>query len=666
MGMSLDGTARKFAMCGIAGVFGLSGQRVDRLEARLRHMNALQKHRGPDGEGVWRSPSGCAGLGHVRLSILDLSGGAQPMVEPQSGLVVVLNGEIYNFRELRRELEGRCTFITESDTEVVLHAYREWGEACVERFRGMFAFAIWNERRRELFLARDRFGIKPLYTARVGDHFYFASEIKALLPFLPEVRIDRRGLRDYLAFQFYLQGKTLFQDVHEVPPATRCRVGRRGTSSETYWRVSYDIDQDHTDRWFCNQCRELIDDSVRAHLVSDVPVGSYLSGGTDSSALAVLARRQLSDPQFLGFHGRFDAGPRYDESACAREVASAEGMLLKEVVIRSRDFAESFDRVIYHLDCPVAGPGSFPQYKVSQLVKGNRKVVLGGQGGDEIFGGYVRYLIAYFEQCFKGAIEGNADSSKFIVTYESIIPNLQSLRGYQPLMAHFFGQGMFEDYDKRYYRLVDRSGSLGAEVRWENFTDYDPYDSFREVFFSNPVGHKCYFDSMLHFDFVTLLPALLQVEDRMSMAHGIESRTPLLDHPLVELLATIPANVKFKAGELKRLPRKIFQDVLPASVLGRKDKMGFPVPLVEWFKGELRPLVEDALSSPSTAGQEFLNYREILKGLAAEKEFGRKIWGFLCLDSFCKQFVDRHVCFEDLPHQPAASAEEGRPWRAAA
>jgi asparagine synthase (glutamine-hydrolysing) len=302
---------------------------------------------------------------------------------------------------------------------------------------------------------------------------------------------------------------------------------------------------------------------------------------------------------------------------------------------------------------------------VSQSVRGNRKVVLGGQGGDEIFGGYVRYLIAYFEQCFKGAIEGVADPSKFIVTYESIIANLRSLRGYQPLMAQFFGQGMFEDYDKRYYRLVDRSGSLGPEIRWESLTDYDPYDSFREVFFSNRIGKQCYFDSMLHFDFVTLLPALLQVEDRMSMAHGIESRTPLLDHPLVEFVATVPANVKFKDGELKRMPRQIFHDVLPPGILGRKDKMGFPVPLVEWFKGELRPMVEEAFFSPSAAGQEFLNYDEILKQLACEKEFGRKIWGFLCLDSFCKQFVDGHTAFDEQP-EPVTVIGDGEGWKAAA
>jgi asparagine synthase (glutamine-hydrolysing) len=215
---------------------------------------------------------------------------------------------------------------------------------------------------------------------------------------------------------------------------------------------------------------------------------------------------------------------------------------------------------------------------------------------------------------------------------------------------------MFEDYDKRYYRLIDRSGPLDREIRWESFSDYDPYQSFREVFFGNRIGRQCYFDSMLHFDFVTLLPALLQVEDRMNMAHGIESRTPFLDHPLVEFAATIPANVKFKDGELKRLPKQVFRDLLPASILDRPDKMGFPVPLVDWLKGELKPLVRERLASPSHASREFLNHKEIVKALADEKEFGRKIWGFLCLESFCRQFIDGHAAFDHCDDAKAPAA----------
>jgi asparagine synthase (glutamine-hydrolysing) len=633
-------------MCGIAGIFDTSGHGIDRLDARLRHMNVCQQHRGPDGEGIWSSSDRQVGFAHTRLSIVDLAGGAQPMGDSAAQLTIVFNGEIYNFRELRAELESRYTFTTHSDTEVILHAYRAWGAECVQRLRGMFAFAIWDERRRELFLARDRFGIKPLYTAWVGKRFYFASEIKAILPFLPAAEIDYCGLRDYLTFQFCLQGKTLIQGVSELPPATTCAVGRSDSQSRSkprhhvYWQVDYTPDLDHTEPWFHNRCWELVEDSVRAHLVADVPLGSYLSGGIDSSALAALACRLTREREFMGFHGRFDDGPAYDESPYARDLARQEGIVLRETTIRSRDFIDVFDKVIYHLDSPVAGPGSFPQYMVAQSVQGHRKVVLGGQGGDEIFGGYVRYLIAMLGQDLKGSIQGPGLGV-------AQIPKLNALRGYEPLVSHFFADGMFDDFDKRYFRLVDRSGSLENEIHWENFPDYDPYESYREVFFENPVGRQSSFNSMLHFDFVTLLPALLQVEDRMNMAHGVESRTPFLDHPLVEFAATIPVDIKFERGELKRLPKQIFRDLLPPSIINRSDKMGFPVPLVSWLQKELKPMALELLSSPSPSAREFLDQRQVTKTLADETQFGRKVWGLLCLESFCRQFIDAHVPFEE-------------------
>ncbi|MBN1866078.1 asparagine synthase (glutamine-hydrolyzing) [Candidatus Sumerlaeota bacterium] len=635
-------------MCGIAGIFNPSGGAIDRLGERLERMNALQKHRGPDDEGLWLAPDAALGMGHVRLSVLDLSERArQPMREDEADLTIVFNGEIYNFRELRARLESKHRFRTQSDTEVILKAYMEWGEACPEYLRGMFAFAIWDARRRRLFLARDRFGIKPLYVAWSGETLYFASEIKALFSFLPDVRIDRSGLRDYLTFQFCLRGKTLFENIEEVAPATWRTVDSEGTRSHTYWKVRYDLDMEHGEAWFVERCRELMEDSIRAHVVSDVPVSGYLSGGIDSSGIAALARRATGADDFMAFHGVFRGyGERFDESGFARDVARREGIDLREIPVSSDDFVDAFDRLIYHMDFPVAGPGSFPQYVVSKYVKGKRKVVLGGQGADEIFGGYVRYLIAYFEQCLKGAVAGESHSPRFIVTYESIIPNLQSLAGYEPLMRHFFSAGMFDDYDRRYFRLIDRSAEVRDEVRWDAFPrDYDVYEEFRRVYFSNEIGSRCYFDSMLHFDFLTLLPALLQVEDRTSMAHGVESRTPFLDHPLVEFVATIPANVKFRGGELKRLPKLFFGDTLPASVLGRKDKMGFPVPLVQWYGDALKEFVEKAFGEPSQAAREFLDFDAIRRGLPSEPSFGRKIWGFLCLNSFCRQFLDNRRPF---------------------
>jgi asparagine synthase (glutamine-hydrolysing) len=630
-------------MCGIAGVLHVGRQRIERLDERLALMNARQRHRGPDGEGVWMRSEGDVGFGHVRLSIIDLVTGDQPMHDREAGLTIAFNGEIYNYKDVRSELAGKYAFETGSDTEVILKAYRQWGAACVEHLRGMFAFLIWDERAQALYAARDRFGIKPLYFGQVGDTLYFASEIKALLPFIPQLAVNRQGLQDYLTFQFCLRGKTLFEGIEELPPATWWRFSAQGRQTRQYWRVNYQVDLDHTERWFAGHCRELMDDSVRVHLVSDVPVGSYLSGGIDSSALAVLGRRSGGESSFMGFHGLFDYGAQFDESRFALDVARQEDLDLHRIPITSQDFLDSFERLIYHLDFPVAGPGSFPQYMVSKYIKGRRKVVLGGQGGDEIFGGYVRYLIAYFEQCFQGAIQGRHDDPRFIVTYESIIPNLKTLAGYEPLMRHFFGQGMFEDYDRRYFRLVDRSGDLASEVRWEALRDYDVQAEFREVYFSNAIGKQCYFDSMLHFDFLTLLPALLQVEDRMGMAHGIESRTPFLDHPLVEFVATIPANVKFKGGELKRLPKMMFADVLPPSILGRKDKMGFPVPLVQWYKTDLKPFLAETFDAPSRSGEQFLDYGAIRECIAREEQFGRKVWGFLCLDRFFKLFFDAHA-----------------------
>ncbi len=239
--------------------------------------------------------------------------------------------------------------------------------------------------------------------------------------------------------------------------------------------------------------------------------------------------------------------------------------------------------MIYHLDYPVAGPGSFPQFMVSGEVARHIKVVLGGQGGDEIFGGYARYLIAYWEQCIKGAIDGTMNSGNFVVTYESIIPNLQTLRGYKPLIQEFWAEGIFEERDRRYYRLINRANTFGGIINWALFREPSSFDEFREIFWGSNVGKESYFDSMTHFDFKTLLPALLHVEDRMSMAHGVESRVPLLDHRLVELAATIPANIKFQNGELKRLLKVAFGDRLPPLIRERKDKMGFPVPLHAWM-----------------------------------------------------------------------------------
>jgi asparagine synthase (glutamine-hydrolysing) len=633
-------------MCGIAGAFHLSREPVPQLGPALRIMNDLQRHRGPDGAGTWEHPTACAGFAHRRLSIIDLAAGAQPMTDG-TGNWLTFNGEIYNYVELRREI-GLEQFRTHSDTEVILQAYRKWGEACVERLRGMFAFALWDDQRQRLFCARDRFGIKPFYYTVQEGVLYFASEVKALLPFLPDVATDPAALKEYLFFQLCLDGKTLFQDVRELLPGHELTAVDGGIETRRYWQVYYHLDLHHTETYFVERLTELLCESVDLHKRSDVPIGAYLSGGLDSSIIACLATAN-SGAGFEGFCGKFSVSDKYDESRYAQAVAEWRGFPLHEIDMTAADFVTHLPAVIYHLDYPVAGPGSFPQYLVSRLASRRRKVVLGGQGGDEIFGGYVRYLIAYFEQCIKAAIDGTMPSGHFIVTYESIIPSLGTLREYKPLLQEFWREGLFEDLDRRYFRLINRAPSLGREVRWDLLAGHDVFETFLRLFRADNVDRESYFDRMTHFDFKTLLPALLHVEDRVSMAHGVESRVPFLDHPLVELAAVMPANVKFKNGTMKHVLRSAMQDLLPPAVRERKDKMGFPVPLTEWIKGEARDFVWDTLSTAKALERDVIDNRAVLEGLAGEPQFGRKIWGLLSLELWQQQFHDRAGHYRRLP-----------------
>jgi asparagine synthase (glutamine-hydrolysing) len=637
-------------MCGIAGAVSLVRGPVPHLGRALGAMNELIAHRGPDGEGSWIHDDRRVGFTHRRLTIIDLETGDQPMHDG-AGNWITYNGEVYNYLELRDEL-GAGRFRTSSDTETILHGYSAWREDCVTHLRGMFSFALWDEREQTLFCARDRFGIKPFYYAVVDDVLYFASEIKALLPFLPAVETDPEAFKDYLSFQFCLGGKTLFKGIHELLPGHFLRVRDGQVETRRYWEVYYGPDFNHTSAYFEEQIGELMHDSVRLHLRSDVPVGSYVSGGFDSSIVATLAA-EAHDEELVGFTGRFDAGPAYDESPYARDLAAHVGFPLAEIEIGAADFVENIQRVVYHLDYPVAGPGSFPQYMVSGLAAKQRKVLLGGQGGDEIFGGYARYLIAYFEQCIKGAIDGTMHTGNFVVTYESIIPNLTALANYKPLLKEFWREGLFDELDARYFRLINRAPDLGDEIDWSQLGDYSPYESFREIFHGSNVGKESYFDSMTHFDFKTLLPALLQVEDRVSMAHGLESRVPFLDHPLVELAATMPADVKFKDGTMKHVLRAALGGKLPASIVARKDKMGFPVPLQEWLAGptEVRDFVLDTLSTDAARGRALVDNGKVLAGLATEHRYGRRVWGLLCLELWQQAFHDRAVSFRKLLHE---------------
>jgi asparagine synthase (glutamine-hydrolysing) len=628
-------------MCGIAGIVSLDGARIRNLAVSLCTLDRLIAHRGPDGKGVWTSPDESVGLTHRRLAIIDLTeAGAQPMHGP-NGTVITFNGEIYNYRELRSTLADRWRFRTESDTECILACYEIYGADFLSHLRGMFAFALWDERNRRLIAARDRFGIKPFYCALVDGVLYFASEVKALLPFLPGIETDAEALAEYLTFQYSIGEKTLFKHVHQLLPGHFLVAENGRIETRRYWDVRYEIDREHSDLYFEHRLRELLNESTALHLRADVPIGSYISGGIDSSLMAILAAK--IDPQNrLGFHGRFTEYPGYDESEYARLAAAQSASELNVIDIGADSFKDRIHDVIWHMDFPVAGPGSFPQFMVSELAAKHVKVVLGGQGGDEIFGGYARYLAAYFEQCIKAAIEGTYKNGNYVVTIESIVPNLGILREYKPMLREFWREGLFSDLDSRYFRLIDRSSDMTEEVDWHALDKDRVFHAFQSIF-NNPdnVGHEAYFDKMTHFDFKCLLPALLHIEDRMSMAHGLESRVPFLDHPLVEFAATVPADIKFSGGDTKHLLKRAFGGELPQPILNRRDKMGFPVPLKEWFADELHDFVQDMFRSRAARSRPFMNADAVLHNFERAGRFSRKTWGLISLEIWHQMFHDR-------------------------
>jgi len=626
-------------MCGIAGIVTLNGAGPEGIERRLKAMKALIAHRGPDGAGSWISPCKRIALGHRRLSIIDLNERAAQPMKGANGSVIVYNGEIYNFIELRDELQPFWDFKTHSDTEVILAAYAKWGHACVDRLRGMFAFVIWDGT--EIFAARDPFGIKPFYYTVVGDTFYFGSEAKALLPFLPEIETNKSALADYISFQYPVDNTCLFAGVSTLLPGHSLVIRNGNVTTSRYWDVHYEIDYHHTAAYFEEELTGLIEDSIAVHLRSDVPVGAYVSGGIDSSFVAAIS---AGKPTFanIGFHGKFLESPDYDESAHARAASDRAGIDLKEIAITSDDFRDNISKVIYHLDFPIAGPGSFPQFMVSKLASEHVKVVMGGQGGDEIFGGYARYLVAYLERVILASVDGSYKNGNFVVTPESIIPNLSTLKEYKPLIREFFSSGLFDSMDARYFKLINRSNDIQSEVDWRALDMEGVFERFQNIFNSQRnVRKEAYFDSMTHFDFKCLLPALLQVEDRMSMAHGVEARVPFLDRRIVEVAATIPADIKFPGGKLKQLLRNISRPYLPDSVYGRRDKMGFPVPLREWYAGPLNEFVGDMFSDQKAKSRPFFNSDAIMANFASGGQFSRKTWGLLSLELWHKLFHDR-------------------------
>lgn len=631
-------------MCGIAGFIG---RRIANCEEVLEEMKSSIDHRGPDGHSSYIAVDGRVALGHRRLAILDPEHGQQPMVAEERDAVLVFNGCIYNYLELRRELVSLGHKMhTYSDTEVVLAAYIQWGEKCLDRFNGMFAFAVWDGQKRRLFCARDRIGIKPFYYTEVDGVFLFGSEIKALLASgLVERKASSSGLQDYLSLQFCLQDKTLFDNIKKLEPGYFMIVelgedgGQLKTHYKQYWDINFSIDDKSTEEQFIDSLSALIEDAISIQLRSDVPIGAHLSGGLDSSTVVCHATTLLGGASFSTFTGTFSEGPEFDESRYAKLVASHTGANYHEVGIPGSEFADILPKLIWHMDEPVAGPGLIPQYYVSKLASENVKVVLGGQGGDELFIGYARYLVAYLEKCLNGAIYETSDETKYAVSLESILPNLPVLKQYRPMLQRFWKTGLFDNDDKRYFSLIDRSEGMSSLLNPSIFDNsYSPFESFQKIF--NNEGLHSLVNRISYFDIKASLPALLQVEDRTSMSVSIESRVPLLDHRIVELMGRVPPNIKFAGGRLKHLFKEAVKHKVPEKVFERKDKMGFPVPLNHWYQGVAKDFVMDTLLSKKAKERGFFNVSEIEFHLQKNHEFSRVIWGLLCLELWFQKHID--------------------------
>ncbi|MHB8420481.1 MAG: asparagine synthase (glutamine-hydrolyzing) [Myxococcales bacterium] len=569
-------------MCGITGYLG--GARPP-LAAAL----ASLRHRGPDGQGLWEGELAGqqAGLAHARLAVIDLSpAGRQPMETADGKLRLVFNGEIYNFRELRRELErlGHA-FRTQSDTEVILVGYRQWGDAVVSHLRGMFAFALYDSHAQRALLARDRLGIKPLYYQALPGSLRFASEAKGVLAMLPErPAADPYALRDYLTYLYVPYPRSIWQGLAQLPPA-HVLVWESGRARlDRYWRLPAPEPAVADERELALELRALLEETVRLHLASDVPLGAFLSGGLDSTTLVALMARQTSK-RVKTFCMTFapDAG-LYDEREYARAVADAYGTDHTEIPVEP-DLTELLPHAIAHFDEPFGNPTSLLVDRLSQKTREHVTVALAGDGGDECFLGYPRYQGAAAAELYRWLPEPLRRAAAGRLA--PLIP--ESTRGRHSLRrAREFLQAGILPPDEAYARWVtyftaeEQEALLDPEIL-EATRDYDPYAHLRSQIPASGGTHRSLVDSCQAVDLATFLPGnLLTYSDRMSMAHGLEVRVPFCDHVLVERLARLPASVKMPFGRTKALLRRAVADLLPEKVR-RRPKLGFNPPVGVWI-----------------------------------------------------------------------------------
>ncbi len=648
-------------MCGITGRFNLNGEKILYRNA----LGALEsiKHRGPDDWGMIfaKSANGAVRrlnqrrrqfeinediyLGHVRLSIIDLAGGHQPMADKSGRCLIVFNGEIYNYVELRKSLTDKgYEFQTSGDTEVILNAFLEYGPDCVKYFNGIFAFSIYDRKSGNLFCARDHLGVKPFYYCYDPNKFVFASEIKSILCWddIP-AEPDYMAMLDYLMFLFYLGDRTLFKNIKSLPPGYSMTVAKTGIRLQRYWKPDLCPDLSIGRKQATFGVRELITDAVRLQMRSDVEIGTHLSSGVDSTTIASLSSRMYSG-RIHSFTGRFKNNPGLDEFPLARAAARELKTRLHVVAPSAEHFKKYIRDILRVCDYPSVGPGVFPQFMVSKLAASKLKVVLGGQGGDEVFLGYPRYLRTIIENSF---VTGHADRALTGESLPSLIRHYWLSYGLGGL-AGWILKRKRSRFSKRY--ALSSARLFGLEKYFvgdllKEHKNYDPLAAAVELIESFETD--CLANAMSWFDLQYYLPALLQIEDRTSMAWSLESRVPLLDVRLVEYSLKIPPEIKL--GGLK--PKSVFleavADILPEPIRKNTKKIGFATPIGIWFENELREFIDGIVCSESIRRRNLLNEPKISAFLRSQKKWltpgvSREtlLWVLLNLELWYRIFIE--------------------------
>lgn len=629
-------------MCGI---FGMVSPRIDRKI--LETSTSTLSHRGPNDAGYFTDDN--VGLGHRRLSIIDLEGGHQPIFNEDGSKCIIFNGEVYNFEELAQQLllKGH-KFSTRSDTESILHAYEEWGESCVERLRGIFAFAIWDRTKKTLFIARDWFGIKPLFYGEHNGTFYFASEMKAILanPDFPR-EIDEFALASYFTLSYIPAPQTIFKHIRKLPPAHTLLVQNGKVYEKEYWNLKFAPDRSRNERYFINGFMDILEESVKMQLVSEVPLGAFLSGGIDSSTVVALMSK-VSESQAntvcMGFGG--DVGGYLDERKFARQVSERYSTAHREYEVMP-DAGGLAETIVRAFDEPFADDSAIPSFYVCKIAKEAVTVALSGLGGDELFGGYERYLgfklsteYRRLPRFFRGG------------PLRGIFEGLQERADGHYTVNHLkrFMRSASLPPDLCYFGFISK---MSPEVKRTLFSEQNKFDGYQNACrdqvlseFNSPnvLDGPGSLNRAFYCDIKTYLPEdILAVTDRMSMHHALEVRVPFLDHKLVEFCATIPPELKIKWSRKKYLLKKAVKNLLPKDVITHR-KQGFVGPMAQWLKKDLKPYVLETMSDKNLKKHDMLNSKTIRTIL--EQHFSGKeihdtlIWSVLMFQVWFDIYID--------------------------